>query len=200
MGIKHNLDDFKALIFDLDGTLIDSMPFHNQAWFRTMSELGLDIDETFLKETAGLSSEIIVSVINKKFSKNLDPREVSEKKRDCFLEVMHKVEVVQPVLDIIKKYHKKKPLGIITGGSHDVVDVLLPKLNIDFYFDSIICADDTKNGKDHPEPYELMGKHLSIDTKDCIFFDDGDVGLKGAMSAGMTVVHVDVNHPDVFIS
>ncbi len=81
-----------------------------------------------------------------------------------------------------------------------MVDLLLPKLKLDHYFDSIICADDTKLGKDSKEPYQLMGSHLDVNPANCLFFDDGDVGLKGAQLAGMSIVHVDINQPNIFIN
>ena len=198
--LNKNLDNYQALIFDLDGTLLNSMPLHNKAWMDTFAENGVIVTEDFLMETAGMASLRIISILNERFNKNLDPKEVSAEKRKKYLKTLDQVEIVAPVFEIIKTYHKKLPLGVITGGSHAVVDLLLPKLKLDHYFDSIICADDTKLGKDSTEPYELMGDHLSVKPTECLFFDDGDVGLKGAKLAGMSVVHVDINHSDVFLN
>lgn len=197
--LNKNLDDYQALIFDLDGTLLNSMPQHNKAWMDTFSENGVSINEKFLMETAGLASSRIVSIVNERFNKKLDPKAVSEQKREKYLSTIEQVEVVQPLLDIVQKYYKKVPLGVITGGSHAVVDMLLPKLNLAHYFDVIICADDTKLGKDSKEPYELMASMLKLDISKCLFFDDGDVGLVGAQSAGMDVIHVDINSANIFV-
>ena len=198
--INKNLNDYQALIFDLDGTLLNSMPLHNKAWMDTLAENGVIVEKDFLMETAGMASLRIISIINERFQKNLDPKMISAQKRQKYLKTLDQVEVFEPVLAIIKNYYKKIPLGVITGGSHAVVDLLLPKLKLDHYFDSIICADDTKLGKDSKEPYQLMGSQLSLDPTKCLFFDDGEVGLKGAKLAGMSVVHVDINDPDVFIN
>lgn len=198
--LDANLDSYHALIFDLDGTLLNSMPLHNKAWKDTFAENGVDITEQFLMDTAGMASVRIVGIINEQFSKNLDPKEISLQKRQKYLQTIEQVEVVQPVLDIIKAYYGKVPLGVITGGSHAVVDMLLPKLGLDHYFDKIICADDTKQGKDSTEPYLMMASAINVDVTKCLFFDDGDVGLKGAKLAGMDVIHVDITTPQVFIS
>ncbi len=198
--LNKDLSKYQALIFDLDGTLLDSMPLHNKAWIDAFAANGVVISEEFLMETAGMASQRIVTIVNERFNKDLDPKLVANQKRQMYLKTLGQVEVVQPVLSIIKHYHNKLPLGVITGGSHEVVDQLLPILKLDHYFDSIICADDTKLGKDSTEPYELMGKQLDVDPSKCIFFDDGDVGLKGAQLAGMATVHVDINQPNIFVN
>ncbi|WP_372654315.1 HAD family hydrolase [Halobacteriovorax sp.] len=198
--LNKDLSNYEALIFDLDGTLLDSMPLHNKAWMDTFSINGVEITEDFLMETAGMASQRIVSIVNERFDKELDLKTVATQKREMYLKNLDKVGIVESVLAIIKEYHGKIPLGVITGGSHEVVDQLLPILKLDHYFDSIICADDTELGKDSTEPYELMGTQLNVLPSKCIFFDDGDVGLKGAQLAGMDTIHVDINHPEIFIN
>ncbi len=195
---QYNLDDYSALLFDLDGTLINSMPLHNKAWTDAFAANGVTITEEFLQETAGTKSIRIVEIVNERHGTQLDPASVARQKRDQYLNTLHEVEVVAPLLDIIKKYQGKKPMGIITASSHEVVDQLLPKLGIDHYFQSIVCADDTKLGKDTTEPYCLAADQLSTQMKDCIFFDDGDVGLQGAKLSGMDVIHVDITTEKVF--
>ncbi len=194
-----SLDTFKALIFDLDGTLLDSMPLHNKAWIRAFKEFGAHVTEEFLQETAGMSSPRIVTIVNERQKMNLNPREVSDLKRKLYLETLDQVEIAEEVFRIVKFYYKKIPLGIVTGGSHAVVDPLLLKLKINHYFQAIVCSDDTKLGKDSIAPYELMGSLIGVSPTDSLFFDDGDVGLKGAKLAGMTVVHVDIHDPKVFL-
>lgn len=197
--LNHNLDSYKALIFDLDGTLLNSMPQHNRAWISALAENGVTITEQFLMETAGMASERIVKIINERDGISLDPKMISLQKRQKYLQTIDQVEVVKPVLSIIEKYFKKCPLGVITGGSHAVVDMLLPKLGLDHYFEKIICSDDTTQGKDSVEPYVMMADTLKVKTHECLFFDDGDIGLKGATLAGMKVVHVDISTAQVFI-
>ncbi len=198
--LGKKIDDYKCLLFDLDGTLINSMVWHNIAWTEAFKEAGLEIPQSLLDETMGMASVRIVEIANKRYNTNLDAKKVAANKRAKYLDNLSKVETVPKLMEIVKKYHGIKPLGIITGGSHAVVDKLLPLLKIDYYFDSIVCADDTTLGKDSTQPYEMATEQLKVDMKDCIFFDDGDVGLKGARLSGMDVVHVDINSPDVFIS
>ncbi|MBD65985.1 MAG: hypothetical protein CME62_12310 [Halobacteriovoraceae bacterium] len=197
--LNQNLDNYHALLFDFDGTLVDSMPIHNQAWIQIMADMGVHITERFLFETMGLSSQRIVGIINEQKNLNLDPEEIARAKRDHYFKRLDQVKIVPQVFDIIKYYYQKKPLGIITGGSHEVVDKLLALLNIELYFNAVVCADDTITGKDTSAPYMLACEQLSVSPQNSLFFDDGDVGLKGAKLTGMDVIHVDVNHPDVFI-
>ncbi|MEE2670334.1 MAG: HAD-IA family hydrolase [Bdellovibrionota bacterium] len=197
--LNCNLDNYDAIFFDLDGTLINSMPLHNQAWIDTFKENNVEVPLQFFFETAGMSSLRIVEIINERHGLQLNPEEVSRVKRDKYLIHLNQVEVVEKVIEIVKEYYGKRPLGIITGGSHEVVDQLLPKLGIDKYFDTVICSDDTKTGKDGKEPYMLATKNLNVSPEKSLFLDDGDVGLKGALSTGMDVIHVDVEDKKVFM-
>jgi HAD superfamily hydrolase (TIGR01509 family) len=195
-----DFNQYQAIFFDLDGTLINSMPYHNEAWLETLRENQVNIEITFLQETAGLSIVRIVNIINERFNKSLDPLQVAETKKNKFLEKMHQVQTITPVMDIVTKYHGVIPMGVITGGFHVVVDKILPQLDIAKYFDSLVCADDTEKGKDTVAPYQLACSQLGVSPDQCLFLDDGDVGLKGAMLAGMDVIHVDVNHPEIFVA
>lgn len=196
--LYFDLDQYQALLFDLDGTLINSMPLHNKAWLETLKDHGADVDIQFLLDTAGMSSLRIVSILNEQLGKSLDPVAVSRDKRDRYLMHLDEVKTVPALMEIVEEYYQKLPMGIITGGSHEVVDMLLPKLGIDHYFDCVVCSDDTKRGKDSVGPYQLAAQLLKVDVKKALFFDDGDVGLKGAMLAGMDVIHVDVNSEHIF--
>ncbi len=195
---QYNLDSYSALLFDLDGTLIDSMPFHNKAWTEAFKEFGVEITPEFLHETMGMESKRIVGIINERFSLELDSTAVARLKRNKYLETLHEVQVVPELLDILKHYHGKKPMGIVTGSSHEVVDQLLPKIKIDHFFETVVCSDDTAQGKDTEAPYMLASSKLGTTPNQCLFFDDGDVGLKGAKLCQMDAIHVDITKTEVF--
>lgn len=196
--LNFELDHYQALLFDLDGTLINSMPLHNKAWLETLKDHGADVDIQFLLDTAGMSSLRIVSILNERLGTKMDPAAVSRDKRDRYLMHLDEVRTVPALMKIVEKYYQKLPMGIITGGSHEVVDMLLPKLGINHYFNCVVCSDDTKTGKDSVEPYQLAVQLLKVDVQKSLFFDDGDVGLQGAKLAGMDVIHVDVNSENIF--
>jgi len=196
--LDKNLSIYQALIFDLDGTFIDSMPLHNRAWIEVLSQNGVTINEQFIHDMAGMSSERIVNILNKRFQKNLDPEIISTQKRNKYLEVIDQVQIFEPVFSLVKKYHQIIPMGIITGGEHEVVDNQLLKLDIRKYFQVVICSEDTLSGKDTAAPYILMCNKLAVDPSKCLFFDDGDLALKGAKLSGMNVIRVNVRHRDIF--
>ncbi len=197
--LNYNLNNYQALLFDLDGTVVNSVPIHDRAWIETFHEYGIVIDLQFLKETTGMASTRIVKVVNEKFGVDLDPKTLSDKKRARYLENVEDVKLVGPVFEILKAFHGKLPMGAITGGSHQVVDFLLPKLGIAKYFQTVVCSDDTRNGKDSTEPYELACGNLKVEMNKCIFFDDGDIGLTGAKLSGMDIIQVDIDRSDIFL-
>jgi HAD superfamily hydrolase (TIGR01509 family) len=197
--LNKDLSNYQALLFDLDGTIVDSMPTHNKAWKETFKENGVEITNQFLIDTMGMASQRIVSIVNEQFGVKLDPKSISRQKRDKYKERVSEVQTVPAVMEIIKKYHKSKPMAVITASSREVVSQLLPSLGIDHFFDAIVCADDTEKGKDSPEPYLLATEKLKVNIEKCLFLDDGDVGLKGAQLCKIDTIHVDISTPEIFI-
>ena len=132
-----NLDNYDALVFDLDGTLVDSMPYHNKAWIETFASFGVSVSEDFLFSTAGMGSERLIALVAKEKGVDLDVSEVSNKKRDMYNSMMPKVELLNPMMDVVKHYYQKKPLAIVTGGSHTPVDVCYQSFKLNIIFQAL---------------------------------------------------------------
>ncbi|EQC43756.1 HAD family phosphatase [Bacteriovorax sp. Seq25_V] len=197
--LNFDLNSYDALLFDLDGTVVDSVEIHDQAWVDTFRDYGVTVDFDFLKKTTGMASTRIVRIVNETFKVQLDPNKLATEKRNRYLQNLPNVKLIDPVVSILKNYYGKTPMAAITGGSHQVVDMLLPKLGIDHFFQAVVCSDDTEKGKDSTEPYELACKSLGVQMNKCLFLDDGDIGLTGAKLAGMDTILVDIHHPDIFL-
>lgn len=190
---------YQALIFDLDGTLIDSMPTHNLAWSQTLEAYGYTIDESLLHKWAGISSFDTVKIMNKHFGWSLDPLDVSKEKENIYKKKMLLVKLSQPVLEVVRANYGKKKLGIVTGGESTIVNQVLAAHDIKSLFSVIVCADDTSRGKQFPDPFLLASQKLGIPQSKCLYFDDGDVGLQGAQSAKMKTIKVNLRKKEIFI-
>jgi len=193
-----DFEKFKALIFDLDGTLIDSMAVHNLTWIETLGHFGLDISVKDLGDLAGISSLRTVEILNHKFKTNLDPVQVTNTKENLYLKRVKDVKIAVEVFDLVKKYFGKLPLAIVTGGERKVVSHVLSELSLERFFQVVTCADDTKEGKETPTPFLFTSDKLKVHPRECLFFDDGDVGLKGARQSGMQVVRVNLFATPIF--
>jgi beta-phosphoglucomutase-like phosphatase (HAD superfamily) len=184
--------EIEGLIFDLDGTLADTMPFHFKSWKIACNKYGADIDKDFLRKYTGAPSWVIAEKIIKKW--NLDETITIEmlmnEKLSEFYKEQHKVKPIQPVVEIAKKYYGIIPISVGTGGHWEAVERTLEITGLSKYFDIIVTANDVENFKPHPETFLKCAKQMNVDPGKIEVFEDGDLGIEAALVAGMTPTDV----------
>ena len=189
--MKIKIDpDAKGLIFDLDGTLADSMPIHFKAWRLTAAENGFDYTEKQFLDTAGMPTHKIVTVINKELGFSLDPAKFSRRKEEIFLQNIKDLKVIKPVADIVREYHNRLPMSIGTGGKKEIAWLTLKILGLDKYFDIVVSAEDVENHKPNPDTFLKCAELMKVAPEYCQVFEDGEMGLLAANRAGMIVTDV----------
>jgi beta-phosphoglucomutase-like phosphatase (HAD superfamily) len=182
----------KGLIFDLDGTLADTMPYHFQGWKKACRKFGAVIDPVFLRKHTGSPGWIIAEEIIKenKLNGNVTADQIVEEKLKEFYEVQHHVKPIEPVVNIVKKYYGLLPMAVGTGGHRIAVERTLEVTSLRQYFDIIITANDVENFKPHPETFLKCAELMNVDPKYIEVFEDGDLGIEAAREAGMMVTDV----------
>lgn len=180
----------KALIFDLDGTLSDSLPVHIATWHKICADLGCVFDERIVAEMTGMATISFAERIKAEQKLDVSAEEIVLRKQAHFWENVHKVRPLNPVVDIVKKYHGKIPMAVGTGASRRSADMQLDTLNIRDYFDFIVTADDVDLHKPHPETFLKCASLMNMEPEDCMVFEDGALGIQAAHTAGMMVVDV----------
>jgi beta-phosphoglucomutase family hydrolase len=180
----------RGLIFDMDGTLADSMPIHFKAWKLTAEENGFEYTHRQFLETAGMPTLKIVPAINKELGLSLDPEKFSRRKEELFLENIKDVKLIEPVGDIVKRYYNKLPMSIGTGGKKDIAKLTLEILGFDKYFDIIVSAEDVVNHKPYPDTFLKCAELMRVEPEFCQVFEDGELGISAAKTAGMIVTDV----------
>ena len=180
----------KALIFDMDGTLADSMPIHFEAWKLTASENGFEFTEKLFLELAGMATHKIVSVLNMELGLTLDPEKFSRRKEELFLENIKDVKLIEPVAEIVRKYYGKLPISIGTGGKKRIAKLTLEILGFEKYFEIIVAAEDVVNHKPHPDTFLKCAELMNVKPEFCQVFEDGELGLAAGRKAGMIVTDV----------
>jgi beta-phosphoglucomutase family hydrolase len=182
----------KGLIFDLDGTLADTMPYHFEGWKKACLKYGADIDPDFLRKHTGSPGWIIASEIIKKCG--LDGKvtidQIVEEKLDQFYKVQPNVKPIKPVVDIVRKYYQKLPMAVGTGGHREAVIRTLELTGLSEYFDIIVTANDVDNFKPHPETFLKCAELMNVDPAHIEVFEDGDLGIEAARMAGMIATDV----------
>ncbi len=180
----------KALIFDLDGTLVDSMPLHYEAWKEVCATGGLDFSEEEFYGLAGVPSDRIFEIINERHGTDFDPPYHSQIKEDTYLKKIHQLKPVQQVLDLAIEHFGKMPMSIGTGSPGDHSWEAVKSLGLDKYFDILISKNDVMIGKPNPETFLKCAAAMNIEPQFCQVFEDGDPGLEAAKSAGMIATDI----------
>ncbi len=182
----------KGLIFDLDGTLADTMPYHFEAWKRACLKHGADMDNEFLRRYTGSPGWIIANEVIKKCGLNggVTAEQIIEEKLVEFYSMQHHIQPVAPVVDIVKKYHNILPMAVGTGGHREAVERTLEITDLRKYFEIIITANDVENFKPHPETFLRCARMMDVEPAFIEVFEDGELGLEAARNAGMIATDV----------
>ncbi len=180
----------KGLIFDLDGTLIDSMPVHKIAWQEICALKGFEFTDEIFYGYAGVPSDKIFELINKEFDTDFDPIYHSKLKEEAYRKNMHRVTTIPIVLEVVHQFYKKIPLSIGTGSPKSHSEEILDLLDLDSYFEVLVTKDDVKHGKPAPDTFLKCAELMKVPAKDCVVFEDGDPGVIAAKEAGMGVIDV----------
>ncbi len=186
-----------AFIFDMDGTLVDNMHFHTDAWRMLLEENEVPFNERkFLIETAGKTNrEILPGVFGEMSVERL--AELALRKEDLYREVYlpHR----KPLDGLVIFLEKSKKLGIklavSTAASPRNMEFILDGLDLRHYFDALTTADDVKNGKPDPETFLISADKLGVAPANCIVFEDAFGGFLAAHRAGMKCVGLTTVNP-----
>ena len=180
----------KALIFDLDGTLADTMPIHYIAWKNAAAGYGIDFTTELFSQLAGIPLYPTVEKLNDLFGKNIDPKEMGDIKELEFEKNMHLTPEIKVVTDLVRKWHGKLPMAVGTGGSQRLSLKTLGIIGMKDYFDILVTSEDVAHFKPHPETFVKCAELMGVAPADCEVFEDGILGIQAARTAGMMVVDV----------
>ncbi|MCJ7448833.1 MAG: HAD-IA family hydrolase [Bacteroidales bacterium] len=182
----------KGLIFDLDGTLADTMPYHFEGWKKACEKYGAHIDNKFLRKHTGSPGWIIAEEIirNCSLDGSVTIDLIMNEKMAEFVKLQHLVKPIKPVTDIVKKYYGKLPMAVGTGGHREAVERTLEITDLRKYFEIIVTANDVNSFKPDPETFLKCAELIQVDPQFIEVFEDADLGIEAAQKAGMIVTDV----------
>lgn len=189
---------FEGYIFDCDGTIADTMPIHYVAWQLALGELGAEFSEERHYEWGGMPNREIIRRLNEEQGLAMDPVEVVRRKHKHYLDRVHEVKPVEPVLQMARQFHGTAPMAVASGGLRELVLSTLGALGVVELFDAIVCADDYQKGKPDPEPFLLAASRIGVEPPKCLVFEDTPLGVEAARRAGMQFVLVPTIHNQEF--
>lgn len=197
MNLSYLLDlipeDAEALIFDLDGTLADTMPFHIIAWEATGKHFNVPITSQLIEEYAGAPSHVVLQKMNERFGWSVDPEEGRKIKSSKYYEILDArgfVNPILPVFELMKYFHRKMPMSIGTGSNAFSANKVIKLIGADDYIDIVVAADEVVQHKPHPETFLRCAEKMNIPPSKCLVFEDGALGVLAAQNAGMSVILV----------
>ncbi len=183
----------KAVLFDMDGVLVNTETFYIQALIETLfEETGVKLKEEEVERYAGLIYvEKLKRIFREKDIKG-DPYKIAEKSRKRFLQIIKgKIRLLPGAKDLIDQLSSSGiRLGLVSSSKRMVVDIVLKQAKLQGIFDVIVTQDDVKNLKPHPEPYLLASKILGIRPEECVAVEDSVHGILSAKSAGMKCIAI----------
>ncbi|HPE78104.1 MAG TPA: beta-phosphoglucomutase family hydrolase [Draconibacterium sp.] len=180
----------KALIFDLDGTLSDSLPVHMATWNKLGEEYGFTFDPNILHEMTGRPTiEFAVRVVEQ-YGLTVKPEKLVKQKQESFWELANLLKPVEEVVSIVKSSYGKLPMAVGTGASRRSAEVQLKELKLIQYFDAIVSADDVTKHKPDPDTFLECARLMGVEPRFCQVFEDGDLGIAAAKKAGMMVTDI----------
>lgn len=190
------LENIKGAIFDLDGTLVDSMWVWSQIDVDYLKSKGHTMPENLNSEICHLSFTQTANYFKKRFNLS-DPIEniLDDWHNMAFHHYSENVKLKDGVKQFLDKLKEKNiKIALATSNSIPLLEACLKNNGIYDYFDSITTTDEVSNGKNCPDVYLLAAKKLNVEPADCIVFEDILPAIKGAKAANMTVVAVHDKH------
>lgn len=187
--------DFAGYIFDLDGTLIDSMPIHYVAWDEAMRRAGLreKLSEDLFYSLGGVPTRRVAELIGEHYGLAVDPERIFHEKEALFAEGLMAVKVIAPVVAVARRVALTRPVAIASGGPRDIVERSLKATGLAGMFPVVVSADDVgpMRGKPAPDMFLLAAKLMGVAPTRCLVFEDAEPGMRAAEAAGMPWVRVE---------
>jgi HAD superfamily hydrolase (TIGR01509 family) len=180
----------KGLIFDIDGTICDTMPVHFIAWRQTAAEYGIDFTPELFVEVTGVPALQTSQFLRAKFNSDFDELDFTHRKEERYEQNMHKAKPIEPVVRIIRENKGKLPMACGTGGSQYLAWKTLEIAGVQDCFEHVVAAEDVVNHKPFPDTFLKAAELIGIAPEDCEVFEDGQLGLEAAERAGMMSVDV----------
>jgi beta-phosphoglucomutase len=181
----------KAVIFDMDGVLVDSMPYHADAWVSVFKDVGINIRREDIYDIEGSNHIGIINLVFKKAGRTPEPVDffrLAQKKQEIFSKI-NKVRVFDGIYECINSIRNKCLLGVASGSDRAVVIELIERF-FPKTFTAIVSGNDVKAGKPSPEPYLKAVEMLKVNKDECIVIENAPLGVESAKKAGLYCIAI----------
>lgn len=186
-------EDKEAVLFDLDGTLVDSMWVWPEVDIVYLGKMGLEVPGDLQQEIEGMGFTEVAWYFKERFHIEDSVEQIKKTWNEMAIEAyVHRVPLKPGVRRLLAYLRKKKiPMGVASSNSRELIEAVLKSHNIDQYFDCIVTACEVKKGKPAPDVYLEAARKLKADPEKCLVFEDIVAGIQAGNAAHMTTCAVE---------
>ena len=202
MQLEIPAGDFAGYIFDLDGTLVDTMPLHYRAWDSAMRKAGLTVqlDEELFYSLGGVPTRRVAELIAEHYRLTIDVHRVFDDKESIFHDLQQDAKLIEPVVAFARKFAATHPVSIASGGPRPIVRRMLELSGLAAIFrgsswERVVTPEDVVHGKPAPDMFLLAAERMGVAPARCLVFEDAEPGMRAAEAAGMRWVRVPSRQP-----
>lgn len=181
---------FSAFLFDCDGTIANSLPVHLKAWNRALAHWNAEFPLEEFYAWGGIPVPKTVAMLNEYLGLAMDVEKVTLDREKAYFDLIATVQAHSEVEAFIRSQHGKSPMAVVSGSPRASVEKTLRQLSLWSFFDVIVGAEDSKQGKPSPEPYLTAARLLNVEPAACLVFEDAEPGVQSAIAAGMKYVRI----------
>ncbi|MBI2830698.1 MAG: HAD family phosphatase [Chloroflexi bacterium] len=187
----------KAVIWDMDGVIVDSFDQHFQAWQTVFRRKGVNFTVEDFRRTFGQRNDTIIRDMMGNAISRDEIEAVNHDKQEMYREIAEgHVRALPGAIELIKSLKDRGfKLAVASSGPPRNIEMVLRNLNIDRYFDAVVSADDVTEGKPNPQCFLLAARKLDVAPEGCIVIEDAVAGVAACKNAGMRCVAVTTTHP-----
>ena len=180
----------EALIFDCDGTLVDTLPIYASAWAHGFQPSGQSMQRDWYLERAGYSEHALMDEFDADHGVTVDRGQVIALMRQRFLMDLAAVQEITAVAGIARTYQGNLPIAVASGGSRQIVSACLEATGLTKLFATVVTIEDVTRPKPSPDLFLEAARRLGIEPTKCCVFEDSPQGLEAARNAGMLAIDV----------
>jgi beta-phosphoglucomutase-like phosphatase (HAD superfamily) len=181
---------FAGLIFDCDGTLVDTAPAHLAALQEGLRAHGLTMDKEWYYPRGGLTPDALMDEYEALLGASVPRDDIFARYTVAFQAGLHLMEEVTVIAEIAREWHGRVPMAVASNGRRENVEASLTVTKLRPLFDFIVAAEDVERGKPAPDVFLDAARRMAVSPARCVVFEDSDEGLEGARTAGMRTIDI----------
>lgn len=188
----------KAVLFDMDGVIVDTEPLHRKAYFKMFKDVNVDVSDSLYNSFTGQSTINICKKLCDEFKLDLEPKELVQIKRNHFkllFDTDDSLQLLQGVRELIEDYVANGlTLVLASSASMPNIDRIFDRFDLNQYFKAKVSGADLKQSKPHPEIFEKAARLAGFEREECMVIEDATNGIKAANAAGIYCVAYNSQH------